>query len=155
MASSHRLRDALGQEHDVLVDGDALVSGERRFTVTRRRDGSFRIEGDATGQAWAARSGDEVWVFVGGRTFTFSTGERPRRRGGGGHQSLAAPMPATVLHVPVERGQTVKKGDVLVVLEAMKMELPVRAPADGIVAAVRCRPGEMVQAGQELVDVDA
>jgi 3-methylcrotonyl-CoA carboxylase alpha subunit len=60
-------------------------------------------------------------------------------------------MPATVLKVQVRPGDTVKKGDIVVVLEAMKMELPIRAPGDGVVAAVACREGELVQADAVLV----
>jgi acetyl-CoA carboxylase biotin carboxylase subunit len=66
--------------------------------------------------------------------------------------ALIAPMPATVIRVKVEPGDPVKKGDVLVVLEAMKMELPMRALGDGIVSAVRCREGELVQADATLVE---
>jgi 3-methylcrotonyl-CoA carboxylase alpha subunit len=66
--------------------------------------------------------------------------------------ALIAPMPATVIRVKVEPGAQVKKGDVLVVLEAMKMELPLRALGDGMVSAVRCREGELVQADATLVE---
>jgi biotin carboxyl carrier protein len=62
-------------------------------------------------------------------------------------------MPATVLKVPVKPGDTVKKGEVVVLLEAMKMELPIRAPSDAIVAAVVCREGELVQADATLVEL--
>lgn len=65
--------------------------------------------------------------------------------------ALAAPMPATVVATPAERGQTVRAGDVLVVLEAMKMELTIRAPRDGVVDALRCRRGDLVQPGVPLV----
>ena len=63
-------------------------------------------------------------------------------------------MPATVRQVVVSPGARVQQGDVLLVLEAMKMELPVRAPGDGTVAAVNCREGELVQAGQELIELE-
>jgi acetyl/propionyl-CoA carboxylase alpha subunit len=79
--------------------------------------------------------------------------ERRRRVGSDGHQLLTAPMPATVLKIGVGAGDTVRKGDVIVLLEAMKMELPVRAIADGVVAAVRCREGELVQADAPLVEM--
>ena len=62
-------------------------------------------------------------------------------------------MPARVIRVLVQPGAAVKKGDTLVMLEAMKMELPIRAPADGKVAAVHCRDGELVQADAVLVDL--
>ena len=62
-------------------------------------------------------------------------------------------MPATVLSVLASVGQTVKPGDTLLMLEAMKMELPVRAPREGVVTAIHCREGELVQPGVMLVDV--
>jgi 3-methylcrotonyl-CoA carboxylase alpha subunit len=62
-------------------------------------------------------------------------------------------MPATVVKVLVTPGQEVRGGDTLIKLEAMKMELPVRAPHDGVVKAVRCREGELVQAGVRLLDL--
>jgi oxaloacetate decarboxylase alpha subunit len=62
-------------------------------------------------------------------------------------------MPATVLKIGVGAGDAVRKGDVIVLLEAMKMELPVRAMADGVVAAVHCREGELVQADAPLVEM--
>jgi 3-methylcrotonyl-CoA carboxylase alpha subunit len=66
--------------------------------------------------------------------------------------ALTAPMPATVIAVRVKAGDAVKKGDIVVVLEAMKMELPLRALGDGVVAAVRCREGELVPADATLVE---
>jgi acetyl-CoA carboxylase biotin carboxylase subunit len=75
------------------------------------------------------------------------------RSAGAGQLVLTAPMPATVLKVPVKPGDTVKKGEVVVLLEAMKMELPIRAPSDAVVAAVVCREGELVQADATLVEL--
>jgi 3-methylcrotonyl-CoA carboxylase alpha subunit len=77
---------------------------------------------------------------------------RPRRSTGS-QQTLSAPMPATVIKVEVKEGDRVRKGDVVVLLEAMKMELPMRAPADGVVRAVRCRDGELVDADAVLVEL--
>jgi len=53
----------------------------------------------------------------------------------------------------VQPGAAVKKGDILVILEAMKMELPIRAPADAIIAAVHCRAGDLVQPETTLIDL--
>jgi biotin carboxyl carrier protein len=63
-------------------------------------------------------------------------------------------MPATVIKIPVKPGDAVKKGDVLVLLEAMKMELPIRAAGDAVVRAVYCREGELVQADAPLVELE-
>ena len=62
-------------------------------------------------------------------------------------------MPATVIQVNVQKGAQVRRGDTLVLLEAMKMELPLRAPADGVVTAVHCQAGELVQPGSPLVEI--
>ena len=67
-------------------------------------------------------------------------------------QTLAAPMPATVIKIHVKPGDAVKKGDTVLVLEAMKMELPIRAPADATIGAVCCREGELVSADATLVE---
>jgi 3-methylcrotonyl-CoA carboxylase alpha subunit len=67
----------------------------------------------------------------------------------GGH--LHAPMSGTIVAVPVQPGDRVKKGAPLVVLEAMKMEHTITAPADGVVAEVHCAVGERVAEGVDLV----
>ena len=69
-------------------------------------------------------------------------------------QSLTAPMPATVIAVLVAPGARVAKGETVILLEAMKMELPIRALGDGTVKAVHCRAGDLVQADQELVELE-
>jgi 3-methylcrotonyl-CoA carboxylase alpha subunit len=66
---------------------------------------------------------------------------------------LAAPMPATVRAIAVAPGDRVTRGTTLVVLEAMKMELPIKAPADGTVVSLACRVGELVQPGVALVEI--
>lgn len=65
--------------------------------------------------------------------------------------ALCAPMPATVSAILVEPGANVQAGDNLVRLEAMKMELAIRAPSPGRVTAVDCRVGDLVQPGRPLV----
>ena len=62
-------------------------------------------------------------------------------------------MPATVVKVLVKPGNRVAKGDTVVVLEAMKMELPLRSAGDATVKAVHCREGELVQAEAVLVEL--
>jgi acetyl/propionyl-CoA carboxylase alpha subunit len=77
----------------------------------------------------------------------------PRRRAGeSASGGVTAPMPATIIKVCVKPGDAVKKGDTLLVLEAMKMELPIRAPGDGTVSSVCCREGELVQADKVLIE---
>jgi 3-methylcrotonyl-CoA carboxylase alpha subunit len=80
---------------------------------------------------------------------TTSEGGRAVGRSAG---AVTAPMPATVLRINVKPGDAVKKGDVLVLLEAMKMELPVRATDAGVIGAIRCREGELVDADAVLLE---
>lgn len=68
-----------------------------------------------------------------------------------GATSATAPMPGTIVRVDVKVGDTVKKGDVLVVLEAMKMENDICAPTDGKVVAVSVEKGQAVVADEVLV----
>ena len=65
--------------------------------------------------------------------------------------SVDAPMPGNILDVKVANGTAVKSGDVLVILEAMKMENEIVAPQDGTVVAVSVAKGDTVEAGQSLV----
>ena len=67
-----------------------------------------------------------------------------------GSTSIKAPMPGTILKVNVANGQAVKKGDVLMVLEAMKMENEIMAPADGTVASVNVQASATVETGTVL-----
>ena len=63
---------------------------------------------------------------------------------------ITAPMPGTILSVNVSAGQTVKKGDVLMILEAMKMENEIMCPRDGVVASVNTSKGASVESGTLL-----
>ena len=67
-----------------------------------------------------------------------------------GGQAINAPMPGTILKVNVQNGQSVKKGDVLMILEAMKMENEIMAPCDGTVAGVAVAQGATVDSGAVL-----
>jgi 3-methylcrotonyl-CoA carboxylase alpha subunit len=99
----------------------------------------------------AAVRGDVVWVGVAGRVFEFQARHGARRQTSQDEDALSPPMSATVVRILVKVGDRVSTGDVLVALEAMKMELSIRAPRDGVVSAVHCREGEMVQPGTVLV----
>ena len=121
--------------------------------------GIFRIDdGGRSRLAYAAGPADSRWVFLDGYTYVVdvSAGSRPgaRRTRTAHDDALAAPMPATVVAVNVEPGQRVSRGDVMIVLEAMKMELPIRASRDALVRAVACRPGELVQPGVPLLELE-
>jgi acetyl/propionyl-CoA carboxylase alpha subunit len=69
-------------------------------------------------------------------------------------KDIKAPMPGLILHVQVTEGQEVKKGDVLVILEAMKMENTIKSPVDGKIKAVKVRTKESVEKNQVMVQFE-
>ena len=71
-----------------------------------------------------------------------------------GATTVSAPMPGNILKVNVAAGQAVKKGDVLMILEAMKMENEICAPCDGTVASVNVNSGATVESGAVLCSIN-
>ncbi|MCB0908644.1 MAG: biotin/lipoyl-binding protein [Nocardioidaceae bacterium] len=72
---------------------------------------------------------------------------------GGGGDGVKAPLSGSVARVLVDEGQEIEAGEVLVVLEAMKMETEITAPTGGVVSAVLVAPGDAVSGGQVLVEL--
>ncbi len=144
-------RDAGGVGGRVRVEGiDELVE------VRRLGDGTYRVS--IEGHRFAvvvARGTHTDWGCIDGRTYRWPRGPRDGRAPPDTDDTpIAATTPATVTAVKVAAGQTVARGDTLVVLEAMKMEIPLRAPRDGRVTAVRCREGDQVDPGVPLVELE-
>ncbi|MDE6413032.1 MAG: acetyl-CoA carboxylase biotin carboxyl carrier protein subunit [Eubacterium sp.] len=79
---------------------------------------------------------------------------KPAVSGAEGSVKVEAPMPGTILDVKTSVGASVKSGDVLCILEAMKMENEIVAPADGTVASIAANKGDSVEAGQVLVTLN-
>jgi len=126
--------------------------------LTRIGDGEFLVEVDGRHErVFVAGPPHDRWAFWNGRVYRGSAqparAAASRRDRPAAAQAIAAPMPATVVKVLVSPGQGVKKGDTVVVLEAMKMELPIRSPGDAVVSAVRCAPGDLVQADAPLIEL--
>lgn len=78
----------------------------------------------------------------------------PGNSGAAGGLSVTAPMPGKILGVKASVGQSVKKGDVLIILEAMKMENEIVAPSDGIIATINVSNGDSVEAGKTLATLN-
>jgi glutaconyl-CoA/methylmalonyl-CoA decarboxylase subunit gamma len=77
----------------------------------------------------------------------------PKKSAPTGAVLISAPMPGTILDIKVTEGDTVKKGDTLLILEAMKMENEITAPQDGTVASVQTSKGSSVNTGDALVSL--
>jgi biotin carboxyl carrier protein len=100
-------------------------------------------------------AGDIVWVTIAGDVFAFTvTHGAHRARETRDHDAFMPPMSATVVRIAAKVGDRVQAGDVLIALEAMKMELPIKSPRDGVVRAINCREGELVQPDQVLIELE-
>lgn len=77
----------------------------------------------------------------------------PKAAASGGGNQVAAPMPGKIIDVKVKVGDSVKKGQELIVMEAMKMHNPVLAPSDGVVNEIYVKPNDPVQSGQTLISI--
>jgi len=133
-----------------------LRIGDREYRVDTI-DGRVTVDGvevEPPQRALAVGDGDTRWVFCDGEVYEFEVQRTGRRRGTAHQGSLSAPMPATVRKINVAPGDAVKKGETLLVLEAMKMELPIRAPSAGTVRTLSCTEGQLVQPGVVLVEIE-
>lgn len=117
------------------------------------------IGGARRQRAFVARSSDGVWIWTAGRARLVRPAEERRRaRGGAGAgvgQSVTPPMPSVVTKVLVEVGQQVDRGEALVVVSAMKMEMTLTAPHAGTVRAIHTEEGAKANPGDVLVEVEA
>jgi len=125
----------------------------RDWVVTRTGDGRLQVSnGTETLVADAVIGGQSTWVWIDGQLFEIPTHTRSARaRTSSDEEALTPQMSAKVIRVLVSEGQTVAAGDTLVVLEAMKMEMPIRAPRPGVVVAVHCAEGELVTPEKPVV----
>ena len=139
----------------------SIASGETSLTyavlvrVHAGFDLALEIDGHLLRTVAVETPGDEWWVCVGAETYVLhrcSLLPEPESRASS-TDSLAAPMPGQVVAIHVAPGQTVRVGDPLVVLEAMKMEHTIRAPHDGQIGAIHFSPGDQVQAAAVLVEL--
>ena len=137
--------------NEFLVDGKKTGRTNYSLIVDNR---SFEIEVD--------NAEDEYRVLVDGRNYHVSlVDERRVRVGGGqseielqGRQKVSVPMPGKVIAVLVSEGDSVERGQGLVIVEAMKMENEVRSPIAGVVKEIKVKPGDAVEGGAVLVIVE-
>ena len=139
-----------------VAGGDVLfVDSGEAVTVREQGDGRFRVDGERlSALGVAVMSGGTVWVSIDGAVFDVHVSDGAGRQAASSQDALSPPMPATVVRIAVTPGQRVSQGDLLIALEAMKMELALRAPRDGVVGAIHCREGELVQPETVLVELE-
>lgn len=105
---------------------------------------------------YVSSDGMKRWITIDGRTFvlTKSSTEIKRKGSSGDHAGeLTAPMPGQVRHVAISIGEAVNKGQTLLIIEAMKMEIRIQAPKDGFVKDLHVKQGQIVEREQILIEV--
>ncbi len=138
-----------------------VTVGDITYEVRAQRPEHGRLNlqvGDQRLRVHVASDGLRRYVAMAGQTWVLERPEPEQKRravaaGGPGAGSLEASMPGLVLDVLITVGDTVERGETLVLLEAMKMELRITAPAGGTVTAVHCKAGDVVDRGQVLVEI--
>ena len=121
----------------VIVDGVSI-----EVELTEEADGT-----------WSARVGDRAF------TIEMPNAPAPKRRSSGGGKrkvsgSISANIPGKIVSIDVDVGQTVKEGQVVLILEAMKMQNEIVAPIDGTVASIQCEEGASIEANVPLVLIE-
>ncbi len=142
-------------------DGQFAVSiGERTIPVKVQplSNGGWRLLVDGQSHTiYAAAQGDQRYVQVDAETFTLTvpSSKSTRRTSQIGGAELVAQMPGQVTAVLVQDGEKATRGQTLMILEAMKMEIRVTAPSDGLVQQILVHQGTVVERGQRLVLFEA
>ena len=133
--------------------GDKTVDVE----IIRAQDGQLEllIDGERV-MAYVSADGAKRWVTVNGQTLMLTKSTSAQRRGSSHDHGagLVAPMPGLVRSVNVAEDEAVSKGQTLLVLEAMKMEIRIQAPRDGSVKKLLVQPGQTVEREQVLIEIE-
>ena len=150
-------------EFEVTRQGDSLhvARGEQSFELLlKQHDGpSFVLEvllPDGKRRRIRAAGhvyGDQRQMWVNGLFYDVKR-IRQRGRGSGVDGALSSSIPAVVTQILVNAGDIVVEGDKLILLESMKMVIPIQAPRSGTVTAIHCTKGESVQTGVPLIEIE-
>jgi acetyl/propionyl-CoA carboxylase alpha subunit len=141
-------------------NGYTAQIGDKTHTISAKRDDdnwSVVVDGHRQNLTVIAQNETVWWIHADGQSYRLDW-QNPLpvpNKDGGVEGSLRAPMPGQVIKVQVEGGQHVKQGDVLMILEAMKMEHRIIAPYNGVVSAIRYNVGQAVQADSILLELHA
>lgn len=146
-----------GEERaEVRIEGESAILDGRPLAFHATRAGD-RLEAIRVGpdvfRVRAERDGNRVFVWCAGAVHEFRRAAGRAPSAGSASGGLLAPMPGRVRRVLLTEGARVGKGDVILILEAMKMEHAIRAPRDGTVARVLFREGDLVEAGAVLAEI--
>ena len=137
-----------GHAHVEVLLGDNMK--KRKVKV----DGEdFDVELEKQGNVWSVSiEGESFNIEVEGSSVGESSGSKRKKRGRGKKSgTISSTIPGKIVSISVEEGDNVAEGDVVMILEAMKMQNEIQAPLSGTVTAINCKPGDSVEANSPLV----
>ncbi|MDZ4669293.1 MAG: biotin/lipoyl-containing protein [Phototrophicales bacterium] len=149
-------------EIDIDAQGNLLVNGELRHVDFLALDGALYsvITDKRSLQVVIEEDKSDYSIEVEGRMFEGHVMDEramllAQKRGGisGGSGEIKSPMPGLIVGVTVDIGQTVTKGQTVVILESMKMQNELKAPVDGVIQTVSVQKGQSVDKGALLVTI--
>ena len=157
--SGSRYRVNFSEKEELLSLSKLIFEGEEinfeEVSLSKgQQSGRIIVELDgARSFAHVSRCDDEWWIHFQGRIYVTNMHEPGSQDSSLSEGSLSAPMPGTILDVMVKKGQRVREGQTLLVMEAMKMEHRIQAPRAGEVTSVYFQKGDRVDMGANLVEI--
>ena len=157
-----------GEQYEVeILDKNRISVNGEEFEVDFRSPGGQPVfsllVGGRSFEAYVSPN-DEAWqVLLYGDLYDVTVEDERERRlratsgsqvAGSGVFQLKAPMPGLVVDIPVSEGQEIQKGEVLVILESMKMQNEQRSPKDGVVTGIVAKNGDNVEQKQLILSVE-
>ena len=149
--------------------GITFLRGEAKVMVRKNADSETSTSASSSANVFTVKVNDKSYVVqrdgdalvVDGNRYKIgiteggdTEGSAPGHAGSGGDtQDITAPMPGSVFKLICKEGDVVDEGDELVILEAMKMEVPVKAPKAGTIASVAVASGDVIKSGQVLLTI--
>lgn len=159
------LNSGLGGDRELAIaldrrNGGVSVNGEGAGFLrldSHPGSGTFVLDHQALRMRWV-EAGDKLYMQIGSRSYIFqavSVGGLEEAEEAAGGVTIRSRMPGKILKVVAESGSKVEKGDDLIVMESMKMESKVQAPRSGELVVVMVQEGDLVQADQELCQIQS
>jgi len=150
----------INDDQHVIVDGvEYSVNFE---TVSGQPVYSLLLDGHSY-EAYIYEDEDDLHVLLQGDLYTVRVEDEREKRlraaasslgaAPSGEFNLKAPMPGLIVTIPISEGQAVKKGDLLIILESMKMQNELKSPRDGTIKRVKVKAGDSVEQNQSLITI--
>jgi biotin carboxyl carrier protein len=149
-----------GREHQIEIHGNSLLVDGQPFVIGME-NGALTVDGIvyevSLGERSAVVDGKEYSIEAAGTMVRAAAPKKAptrKKQAAAGEDAVTAMMPGAILRVLVAEGDEVQSGEVVVILEAMKMENEIHAHKSGVVSRVHVAPGDSVENDQPLVEIE-